>query len=191
MGAAGIAVAVCLGIFILWSIYVYNAFRDRQYQIDFWWDEVDAHLQLRRELIPSLLDRARPLMGPQASTLEKIAGIREEIVLGFKAASTQDAEEEGVERLENRLSAEMHSLQSAFRENREIQMNPSLLTVMGELVSIEGKAVNACKEYNKLTADYNGQIRKFPANLIAGSLHFSPREKRIFGEWDEPAMNGA
>jgi len=164
-------------------MYTYNSFKAKQTLIDFWWDEVDDHLQLRRDLIPGLLDRARPIMGEQSAILDSIAGVREGIVR--KAVDTNSlVMESELERLENRLSSEMHSLKDAFRNNKDAQMNPDLLTVMSELESIEGKAVIACGEYNKLTADFNSSIKRFPANLIVGLLQFSPLERRIFGEWN-------
>ena len=55
---------------------------------------------------------------------------------------------------------------------------------MSELDSIEGRAITACEEYNRLTADFNSSIKSFPANLVVSLLHFNPLEKRIFGEWD-------
>jgi LemA protein len=178
MIAAGFIVIFWLGSLIIWCIYKYNAFREKQAKIDFWWDEVDVHLQIRRELIPSLLDRARPLMGSHTPTLDRIAGLREKIVLETIRERINDLD---IEDLENKLSHEMQSLQAAFKQHREVQMNESLLTVMGELVSVEGKASTACEEYNKLASDYNSSIKGFPANVVAGFLHFNPREKRIFG----------
>ena len=184
MVLSGIAVIFCLGLAILWYIYTYNTFRRKQAKIDFWWDEADTHLRLRRDLIPSLVDRARPLMGDETQTLDRIASIREEIIKDeispHPVLGDCDAE-----LLENRLSAEMLALQSAFKRHVEIQVNESLLTVMSELVSIEGRALSACKEYNKLTYDYNASIKGFPANLVAGMLHFNPREKRVFGSREE------
>ena len=152
--------------------------------IDFWWDEVDAHLQLRRELIPSLLDRARPIMGAQHDIIDIISDIREEIVRDLVDTNLL-IEGHEMEKLENRLSSEIHSLKNAFRNHREAQLNPDLLLVMSELYSIEGRAVTACEEYNKLTADFNTSIKNFPANLIVGLLQFNPLEKRIFGEWNK------
>ncbi|MDR1651880.1 MAG: LemA family protein [Synergistaceae bacterium] len=184
MVAVGWISMVCLGVLIIWCIYTYNAFRDRQSMIDFWWDEAEAHLRLRRDLIPSLVDRARPLMASETPTLERIAGIREDIIRDELHPENGGGDDE-TEHLENKLSAAMLSLSSSFRDNRSVQMNPELLTVMSELVSIEGRAVTACEEYNKLTNDYNSSIKRFPANLVAGMLHFNPREKRIFGTWDE------
>jgi LemA protein len=183
-GTIGFVIIFCLGVKILWFIYTYNAFRDKQSQIDYWWDEVDTHLHLRRDLIPILIDKARHLMKEESTTLDKISGIREEIVREEIAAKSTDIERD-VELLENKLSREMHYLQDMFKKHREIQMNTNLLTVMGELVSIEGRAITACEEYNKLTNGYNISIKKFPANLVARWLHFSPREKRIFGELNQ------
>jgi LemA protein len=171
----------CLGVMILWCIYTYNIFGGKQSQIDYWWDEVDTHLRLRRDLTPILIDKARPLMREETSTLDKISGIREDIVREEIAAKSIDIEHD-IEILENSLSAEMHYLQEVFKKHREIQTNTNLLTVMGELVSIEGRATTACEEYNKLTNEYNASIKRFPANLVARWLHFNPRERRIFGE---------
>ncbi|MCL2684154.1 MAG: LemA family protein [Synergistaceae bacterium] len=184
MALAGLAVVVCLGVLIFWCMFTYNSFREKQTRIDFWWDEVDAYLQLRRDLIPSLLDRVRPIMGAQSAILDRIAGIREEIVRDEIKANSLVIEPE-MEKLENRLSSEMHSLKDAFRQHKEAQMNPDLLTVMSELESIEGKAVIACQEYNKLTGDFNSSLKRLPANLIAGLLHFNPLERRIFGGVNE------
>jgi LemA protein len=190
MTFVGFGVIFCLGALILWSIYTYNIFREKQSLIDFWWDEVDVHLRFRRELIPSLLDRARPLMKTENPMLDRIADIREKIVKNeIHPESARLAE--NAERLENSLSAEVHSLQDAFRKRVEIQINPDLLTVMSELASIEGKALTACEEYNKLTYQYNSSIKSFPANLVVGMLHFNPREKRIFGEWKDAARGAA
>ena len=183
----GFAVIFCLGALILWSIYTYNVFREKQSLIDFWWDELDAHLRFRRDLIPSLLDRARPLMKWESQVLDRIADIREKIVQNEIHSESADLTE-SMERLENSLSSEFHSLQDAFREHTEIQINLDLLTVMSELASIEGKALTACEEYNKLTNRYNSSIKSFPANLVVGMLHFNPREKRIFGKWKDTAL---
>ncbi|MDR1133417.1 MAG: LemA family protein [Synergistaceae bacterium] len=190
MTFVGFAVIFCLGALILWSMYTYNNFREKQSRIDFWWDEVDVHLRFRRDLIPSLMDRARPLMKKENPTLDRIAGIREKIVQS-EIHPEQTGLPENAERLENSLSAEFHSLQDVFRKHAEIQINPDLLTVMSELASIEGKALTACKEYNKLTNQYNSSIKSFPANLVAGMLRFNPREKRIFGEWKDTVRDTA
>ena len=181
MMLAGLAVMVCLGVLIFWCMYTYNTFKGRQYLIDFWWDEVDAHLQLRRELIPSLLDRARPIMGEQSAIIDSIAGTREEIVNELIDTNSL-VEGNALERLENRLSSEVHSLEDAFRGQKKAQMNSELLLVMSELESIEGRAITACAEYNKLTGSFNLSIKSFPANLVVGLLNFHPLERRIFGE---------
>ena len=181
MMPAGLVVMVCLGVLIFWCMYAYNSFKDKQILIDFWWDEVDAHLQLRRELVPSLLDRARPIMGAQSDVLDKISGVRETIVRDMVNINFL-IEGHELEQLENNLSSEIHLLRDAFRNHREAQLNSDLLMVMSELDSIEGKAVTACEEYNKLTAAFNSSIKNFPANLIAGFLQFNPLERRIFGE---------
>ena len=181
MMLAGLAIMACLGVLIFWCMYTYNLFKAKQQLIDFWWDEVDAHLQLRRELVPSLIDRARPIMGEQSAIIDRIADIREEIVNELIGTNSL-VEGYELEKLENKLSSLVHSLKDAFRDHREAQMNPELLLVMSELESIEGRAITACGEYNKLTVSFNSSIKNFPANLVVGILNFNPLERRVFGE---------
>ena len=181
MTLVGLVIIVFFGLLIFWCMYTYNSFRAKQALIDFWWDEVDAHLQLRRELIPSLLDRARPVMGTQSAVIDKIFSLREEIVRELIDTNSL-VEGHELEQLENKLSSLVHSLKDAFRNHREAQMNPDLLLMMGELESIEGRAITACGEYNKLTGDFNSSIKHFPANMLVGLLQFNPLERRIFGE---------
>ncbi|MDR1472787.1 MAG: LemA family protein [Synergistaceae bacterium] len=171
----GFTAIFCLGILILWFIYTFNYFRGKQALIDFWWDEVDMHLKIRHKLIPNLIATTHSRMAAAAPILDKIASIDSRIL-----GKSIDSNEE-VERLENDLSSEMHTLQKVFKEHREAQMNEALLTVMSELVSVEGRASSACFEHNRLVNDFNSSITRFPARIVLDVLHFHPREKRVFG----------
>ena len=176
----GFAILICLGVLIVWCMYTFNKFKEQQTMIDFWWDEVDAHLQLRRELVPGVIDKARPVMLEQKAVFDSMADVREKIIheLIFPDAFVGG---QNLEHLENRLTEEISALTTAFRNHRDAQMNPELIIVMSEMTSIEGKAFTACAEYNKLTAGFNSSIKSFPANIVAGILKFHPLEKRICG----------
>ncbi|MDR3332361.1 MAG: LemA family protein [Synergistaceae bacterium] len=167
-----IACLVVFGVLILWFMYTYNIFASKQQRIDDWWDEVDIHLKLRHELVPNILGKASSLMGGETRTLDRIAELSER--------SLDDAHESDFEFLENGLSIALHDLTTAFKNNRDLMMDSDFLRLMGELVSLEGRASTACKEHNMLVSDFNVAIKRFPANLVVGLLHFKPREMRIF-----------
>lgn len=179
MGAVGFAVIFCLGVLILWFMYTYNTFAAIQKNIDLWWEEVDTHLKLRRELVPSLLAKARQILPGQEPTFQRIESICCEI-----AEISDDADKGESEELENELSAALRVLQDATRNDPDSMMKSDFLATMGELVSIEGRASAACAEHNRIVSDFNASIIRFPANLVLGALHFYPCEMRIFGSLD-------
>ena len=172
MGWQWILGIVALGALILWFMYMYNNLANRQRRIDEWWDEVDSHLKLRHDLIPLLMERARVLMTDESSALDRLAD------LCLKA--DVDSDEEDIEYLENGLSIALRNFKHSVRNHSSAMHDIDFLKLMGELVSIEGRASCACKEHNNLVGEFNASIKKFPANLVVNFLHFHPREMRIF-----------
>jgi Uncharacterized conserved protein len=177
----GLAVVLILGGAILWFIYTYNDLSARQQEIDALWDETETHLKIRRDLIPALLERARVAVPAQDAILERIRALDEELsseVEGFDGSRDADVE---FERGENALSDALLDLQNAVRALGNSMLDEKFLELMGELVSIEGKAIAACERHNALVKDFNLSIRRFPASLVVGFLHFDSFEMRIFG----------
>ena len=173
MGWQWILGIVALGALILWFMYMYNDLANRQRRIDEWWDEVDSHLKLRHDLIPLLMDKARVLMTDESSALDRLAD------LCGRAGADSDEDEE-LEYLENGLSIALRNFKRAVRNHSSAMLDLDFLKMMGELVSIEGRASSACREHNNLVGEFNTSIKKFPANLMVSFLHFHPREMRIF-----------
>jgi LemA protein len=163
---------VVLGVLILWFMYMYNDMANRQRRIDEWWDEVDSHLKLRHDLVPLLMEKARVLMKDESDALDRLAD------LCGKAET--DSEDEDLEYIENGLSIALRNFKRSARNHASAMLDIDFLKLMGELVSIEGRASSACREHNNLVGEFNVSIRKFPANLVVGFLHFHPREMRIF-----------
>jgi LemA protein len=172
MGWVGIIGIIVLGALILWLILLFNTFSAKQRRIDEWWDEVDAYLKLRHDLIPLILEKAHPLMTEETPTLERIAE--------FSKQTSAHPEDEDLEYLENGLSIALQNLKDTVRKHASVMLDVEFLRLMGELVSIEGRASSACKEHNLLVNEFNVSIKRFPAILLITALHFRPREMRIF-----------
>ncbi|MDR1885504.1 MAG: LemA family protein [Synergistaceae bacterium] len=172
MGWVEISGIVVLGALILWFMYVYNTFANKQHRIDEWWDEVDTHLRLRHDIIPLLLEKARLMIAEEGPTLDRIAE--------FNEKTAADSDNDDLEYLENGLSIALHNLKDSIRSHSSAMLDIEFLTLMGELVSIEGRASSACREHNLLVNEFNTSIRKFPSNLVVKFLHFCPKEMRIF-----------
>lgn len=178
MGLLGVAIIVCLGGLILWLIYTYNRFVAKQSKIDEIWDEVDTHLKMRHELIPELLKVASARMPAQKTLFNRMEEIAREV--------DESPESPDVERLENELSSAMSAVRSAVGAQPDLMMDQALVTTLGELVSMEGRAATSCERHNELVREFNESMKQFPANMVVGFLHFQPCEMRIFGTNGKP-----
>lgn len=168
-----IAAAVVVGVIIFWLIFTYNRFVSKQARIDQVWDEVDTHLKLRHELIPTLLAAAAGHMGEEAEIFGRIEELN--------AAVTEDLDDIDAAPIEDELSTLLRKLRDDASKMPELMLDQNFITTLGELVSMEGRAMSACKRHNDLVRKYNQEIEKFPANILVKSLHFYPCEMRIFG----------
>ena len=174
MGLTGFAIVLCLGGLIIWLIYTYNRFLGKQSKIDKLWDEVDTHLKLRRKLIPDLIQAENDRMREAAPLFDRVCTLRKDI-------ESADDEDEIDERLENEMSGLMQQIREIAQTHPELMSDQKFISLLGELVSIEGRAASACEIHNQLVRDFNEAIKSFPANLVVRFLHFSPCEMRIFG----------
>ncbi len=172
--AIGLVVIVVLGGFILWLIYTYNRFVAKQAKIDDIWDEVDTHLKLRHDLIPNLIEAAGGRLPEQTPLFDRIQQLRADL-------EKINDDTVAAEPLENELSNLMRRIRDASEANDTLMQDQRFITMLGELVSMEGRAGTACARHNDLVREFNQSIQRFPANLITGFLHFHPCEMRIFG----------
>lgn len=169
----GIAVAAVIGLMIIWLMFTYNRFVAKQKKIDIVWDEVDEHLRLRHELVPSLLYIAGTHMQDEASVFKQIEDVNNMV--------HDDMEDREAAPLENELSNLLRHLRGEAGKYPDLMLDQKFITTLGELVSMEGKAASACDRHNALVREYNTSIKSFPANIIAGALQFDSCEMRIFG----------
>lgn len=168
-----VAVAAIFGVLILWLIMTFNKFRAKQSKIDDIWDEVDAHLKMRHDLVPELLDLAEGHMGENAPIFKKILDVN------MKVRSEMDEREAAP--FENELSTLLRDLRGEVSKMPELMLDQKFITTLSELVSMEGRASSACDRHNALVREYNKDIVAFPAIFISRFLHFDPCEMRIFG----------
>lgn len=173
----GFAAVLCLGVFIIWIIYTYNMFVGKQSKIDEVWDEVEVHLKLRRDLIPELMESSKEGKLGEEAVLNRI----EE--LGRIMAECESISDRELYEIE--LSVLMRKLREYVKERPDMMIKEDFVRLLGELVSMEGRASSACNRHNALVRDFNSSIKRFPATMVVRSLHFYPCEMRIFGVIEE------
>lgn len=152
-------VAALVGAF-LWRILSYNRFVLQLQQVQTTWSEIDAELRRRFDVVPELVELARPHAGREVDLLERVLAARAAAAGAAGSPAAQAAALAPFEALLARLvdlaaSAPEVRGASAFRRIEE------------ELAMTEDRIAGRRGVYNGRVADLNRRIAKFPSSLVA------------------------
>jgi LemA protein len=85
---------------------------------------------------------------------------------------------------EGQLTMALKGLFAVAEAYPQLKANENFMGLQQSLADIENDVQNSRRYYNAVVRDYNTRIATFPANLVAGSMGFTPRQ---FFELDAPA----
>ena len=159
-----IAVALVLGFGIL----TWNRLTRLRQLADNAWADIDVQLKRRHDLVPQVVAVVKGHASYEKGTLESVVEARSGAMNATSPAAKAVAEEP-VARGLHRIFA----LSEAYPELRAMESFRGLQTTLSD---IEDHLQNARRYYNAVVRDFNTAIQQFPANLLAGTMGFGPRE---------------
>jgi LemA protein len=166
-----IALIIVLVIVVLLVVLVISAFNGLvrlRNRVDNAWAQIDVQLKRRYDLIPNLVETVKGYAGHERQTLEAVIQAR---TAGINAQGpAQQAQ------AENMISGALKSLFALSEAYPDLKANQSFLNLQEELTGTEGRISYARQFYNDTVQRYNTKIQTFPGVVIAGALHFTPRE---------------
>ena len=172
---AWIILAVVVAI-IIFVIALYNGLVQLKVRADASWSDIDVQLKRRHDLIPNLVETVKGYAAHEKGTFENIAKARSAAMSATAPADRAQAE--------GQLTMALKSLFAVAEAYPQLKANEGFNSLQTSLAQIESDIQNSRRYYNAVVRDYNTRIATFPANLIAGSLGFTPRQ---FFELDAPA----
>jgi len=184
----------CLGAIVLvllivggWYVGVRNHLVELDQQVNAQWAQVQNDYQRRADLIPNLVHTVQGAANFEKSTLEAVINARARAVQvqaptagGPPGASTLPNDPNAMAQFaaaQNSLSGALSRLLVVVERYPELKSNQNFLELQSQLEGTENRIAVERKRYNDVVATYNTAIKKFPANLVAGS---SFREKAYF-----------
>jgi LemA protein len=161
---AGLAIAL-----LLWGAGINNNLVTLQENVNTAWAQVETVLQRRFDLIPNLVATVKGYAEHEKGTLEEVTRLRSQ----WGAAKTVDEKAQAASALEGALSrllvvSERYPDLKASQNFRDLQV---------ELSGSENRVSVERQRYNEAVRNYNTAVRRFPANLVAGVLGFSPNSE--------------
>ncbi|MFQ5670935.1 MAG: LemA family protein [Acidobacteriota bacterium] len=171
-----ILLALIIGAAI-WVAGLYNGLVRLKNQARNAWAQIDVQLKRRHDLVPNLVETVKGYAAHEKDTLENVTRARSRAVQAGSVDARAQAEQE--------LSGALGRLMLVVEQYPDLKANQNFLGLQEELTSTENKIGFARQHYNDSVMLYNTRIQSFPANIIAGTFHFT--EETLFELHDQSA----
>ena len=160
----------------------YNTLQGKQQQVRGRWADIEAQLQRRADLIPSLTAAAQSAGVQEQEVFGQIADARSRLLNATGAAPQGEGGDKSPEQKQAVIEAansfggtlgRLLSLQEAYPD---LKSNQLFLNLQYELAGTENRIATVRKDYNDAAVDYNTSRGSFPTVISA----------KIFGFKEEP-----
>lgn len=141
------------------------------------WDQINAQLKRRADLIPNLVETVKGYASHESGTLEAVIAARN----GVAAAATP----EDVMAANNQLTGALRQLFALSESYPDLKANANFQQLQAQLEETENKIVYARQSYNDCVLMFNNAIQTFPGTLFAGGR--TPRKGFEISEADATA----
>jgi LemA protein len=171
-----ILVLVVGGLITYVMVEAYNrpvAMRNR-YQSAY--DQIDAQLQQRYDIIPSLVETVKGYLANESETLEAVVTARNKAINANARAAIAPGSPTAMEKLgeaEGILTGALGRLLAAGEAYPSLQTNETMIQLKEELVSSARRVCFARQSFNEAVNVYNKTRKVFPNNLAAKQFNFA------------------
>lgn len=157
----------------------YNTLQTKEEGVFKAWADVESTLQRRADLIPNLVETVKGYAKHEQETLQSVIEAR------AKASSVQLSPEQlsnpaamqQLQEAQGGLSSALSRLLLVVERYPDLKANQNFLDLQNQLEGTENRINVARQRYNTAVSDFNGSIRRFPANLTNNFiLHLERKE---------------
>lgn len=162
-----IVIAVIVIALAGWLVSLYNGIITKRNRCDNAWQQIDAQLQRRSDLIPNLVETVKGYATHESSTLEAVTAAR----AGVANAKTPEEKVAA----DNVLTGALRQLFAVAEAYPDLKANANFQQLQAQLEETENKIVYARQSFNDCVLMYNNAIQTFPGNLVAGVGNFQAK----------------
>ena len=179
LGIAAVVVIIILGI-VGWGVGVYNNLVGLNEGVNQQWSQVENVYQRRYDLIPNLVETVKGAANFEKETYTAVTEARAKI--GQVRLSTDQLSDpqafQKFQQAQDGLSSALSRLMVVSENYPQLKANENFLQLQSQLEGTENRIAVERMKFNQVVQDYNTQIKRFPANVIAGMSNF--KEKQYF-----------
>ena len=175
---------VALGIF-MWVKGTYNGLVTKQEGVESAWSQVENVYQRRADLVPNLVATVKGYAAHEKETLEGVVSARAKATqMTVDPTKLDEASLKKFQEAQCELGNAIGRLLMITENYPELKANENFLQLQAQLEGTENRITVERQKFNETAKAYNTEVRKFPANIIAGMFGF---ERKPYFEAKEGA----
>ena len=149
-------------------ISAYNGVITKRNRCNNAWQQIDAQLQRRNDLIPNLVETVKGYAAHESETIAAVTNAR----AGMASASTPEEKAAA----DGQLTGALRQLFAVAEAYPDLKANGNFQQLQAQLEQTENKVTYARQSFNDCVLMYNNAIQTFPGVLVAGIGGFEPRQ---------------
>ncbi|MBQ4394951.1 MAG: LemA family protein [Paludibacteraceae bacterium] len=182
-----IVVLGILAIIALWVANVYNGLVAAEEQVESAWAQVENQYQRRSDLVPNLVATVKGYAEHESETLQGVVDARARATqITIDPANATPEQLAAYQAAQGELSQALGRLLAVAESYPDLKANENFRDLQQQLEGTENRIAVARQLFNDEARAYNTQVRRFPANIIAGIFGF---EKKPYFEAEDDAKH--
>jgi len=157
----------------------YNGLVNKQEAVKSAWSQVENVYQRRSDLIPNLVNTVKGAANFEKETLTAVIQARASATQVKIDPTNLTAESmQKFEKAQTGVSSALSRLLVSVERYPELKANQNFRDLQVQLEGTENRITEERRKFNLVVQEYNGSVRSFPNNLMAGMFGFT--EKAYF-----------
>lgn len=150
------------------AAWLFNRMVRLRNQVRVAWSDVDVQLQRRHDLVPALVEIVKGYAAHESGLFTRIAAERRAALAAGSPGARETPEAE--------LGNDLQRLVALGEAYPDLKASGNFMQLSRQLVEAEDLLQHARRFYNGSVRQYDTELQRFPAVLIARALGFRPAE---------------
>ncbi|MGK9475232.1 LemA family protein [Melioribacter sp. OK-6-Me] len=176
----GIVAALVILILVIvgWGVGIYNNLIGLNEKVNQAWSQVENQYQRRYDLIPNLVETVKGVANFEKETYTAVTEARAKVGQ-IRLSPDQLSDPEAFRKFQQAqdgLSNALSRLLVVSENYPQLKANENFLQLQAQLEGTENRIAVERMKYNQVVQEYNTQIKRFPASIIANMSGFKEKE---------------
>ncbi len=173
-------IVIIIILTISWGVGVYNKLVSLNESVNQAWSQVENQYQRRYDLIPNLVETVKGVANFEKETYIAVTEARAKVgQVRITADQLTDPNAfQKFQEAQDGLSNAISRLLVVAENYPQLKANENFLQLQAQLEGTENRISVERMKFNQVVQDYNTQIKRFPAAVIANMTGF--KEKQYF-----------